>query len=119
MKGIISLIAFAQKDGRRFLFEVVGAILLALVSWLITSWLEGRELKGCQDERTELLKQAQKATAFQDSINYTTQLKLKDQQILKAHEENYKLRERIALDSISHFTALEAMRAINERYRQR
>ncbi|PMD97671.1 hypothetical protein BWI97_08665 [Siphonobacter sp. BAB-5405] len=118
MKGLISLIAFVQKDGRRFLFEVVGAILLAFVSWLITSWLEGLELKGCQDERTELLRMAQKATAYQDSINYTTQLKLKDQQILKAHEENYKLREKIALDSISHFTDMESMRAINERYRR-
>ncbi|MBO9638786.1 MAG: hypothetical protein J7576_11485 [Siphonobacter aquaeclarae] len=117
MSWITALFSFVRQDGRRFLIEIVVGVLLAAFSWLAASWSEGKALKGCQDERAALLRETRKAQSLQDSIFFARQLAAKEANAQKLNEEIFRLREKIALDSVSHFTELESMRAINARYR--
>lgn len=111
------LFSFIAQDGRRFAIEIGSAIVLASVAWAVGYFLNHQALQGCQDERTALLKEAKTAEAARLAVVYGNQLKAKDSTLLKQANENLELRKKISLDSADRLTLLEAMGAINARYK--
>ncbi|MDR6195170.1 hypothetical protein [Siphonobacter sp. SORGH_AS_0500] len=83
-------------------------------------WIQAhKELKTCQRETQKLQAVANQAAI--DQINHAHQKDLakKDFIISEKDAEILRLREKNALDSVNHFSVLQSIRAINQRYPKR
>ncbi|GAB3892423.1 hypothetical protein GCM10028803_05230 [Larkinella knui] len=114
-----ALLQFIRQDGRRFAWEMGLAMLVSAVGWAVGYFLNQRSLQTCQDERVELLRQVRADEAFRLSIEYGQKLKEKDLLLLDKANEILELRKKMALDSADRLSLVEAMRAINQRYKSR
>lgn len=109
---------FIKANKGRFIWELVAVGMGIGVAWLISSLTGQDDLKACQDERATLLQQKASAQSFADSVKWHTVINAQKTQIKSLENENNKLKEQAALDSAARLNELEAMRAINSRYKR-
>lgn len=114
---ISKILSFIAKDGQRFAIEVALAIALSVIAFYAGYLVLAERLNDCQADRVEMGRTIKSQADFQHSIFYGQQLKAKDQLIQQKDEEILQLRKKATLDSIAHMATIDAMGAINERYR--
>ena len=111
---ISRVVSFVKADYRRFLLEIVLALLVWGVTYLVNRFTENRDLRTCQDERTVLLREIRNAQSVQDSLKYRSQLIEKDHIISQQDETIIKLRERAARDSVYQRSLLQSIQRLND-----
>ncbi|RAJ94204.1 hypothetical protein LX87_04089 [Larkinella arboricola] len=114
MTWLLNFWKWINRDWKRFVWEIVVAVVLSVVGWGISELLNSQTLQTCQDERAVLLKQSARSQAIMDSIVYEGLLAIKQRELSEKDAQILDLKQKIVSDSIQHLTDLEAVRAINE-----